>query len=262
MPQTEKKKNDRKPINHHNPSISHISPSLFINLTSHLCLTRNLDLPRTRGLGLRHNDGQNAILQTRLDIILVDTAREAKAPVELAHTALGNPVLWLFGVILLGYLLVIRRCGRDLLILVRTLLLGGFVGVFDGGLLGVRLAGFLDGALRGVVSVVDEVRTNAFLADDLVAARDGEGVCVGPLDVDVLLLYAGELAVEFVVVFEFLDVKLGGEGAEFAEQGIGVAVGVVVVGRHDATVVVVHQAEEGREFLREAWEERHFWCAL
>ena len=108
--------------------------------------------------------------------------------------------------------------------------------------------------LLGSFAVLDEaLRALAFLADVLVATRDGQGVIVGPFDVDVLLLDTGEFSVEFVALLGFLYVELGSEGPDVAEFAVDVAEGL--------PVVLVKETEDRSEFLSESWEERHCcWC--
>jgi len=190
------------------------------------------------GLGslrLRNNNAENAVLQTSLDGLLVDPRGEAERPVEFANRALADPVL---------------RCIFGLGDFFRTGLgYCGFFGfsagasfVFDGRLVvfvGAGLA-FLDEAGRALAALVVV----------LGAAADGEGVAIGPFDVDVLLFDTRELTMEFVGVLELLDIELRTEGAQLTHAG--------VEGRAGSAVIVVQETEERREFV-EAWEHRH--CA-
>lgn len=159
---------------------------------------------------------------------------------ELADRALSDPVLGP----------ALRRLGD---------ILGG-ISLGDGSLLVAALAFILDGRLLVFVLVllvfgalVDEAlgRGAAFGAV-LRAAADGEGVAIGPFDVDVLLLDSRQLAVQLVGVLHLLDVKLGREGAQ-----AGVEAAEVVLPRR--LIVVVNETEDRGEFL-EAWEERHCAC--
>ena len=159
---------------------------------------------------------------------------------ELADRALSDPVLGP----------ALGRLGD---------ILGG-ISLGDGGLLVAALAFILDGRLLVFVLVllvfgalVDEAlgRGAAFGAV-LRAAADGEGVAIGPFDVDVLLLDSRQLAVQLVGVLHLPDVKLGREGAQ-----AGVEAAEVVLPRR--LIVVVNETEDRGEFL-EAREERHCAC--
>lgn len=66
---------------------------------------------------------------------------------------------------------------------------------------------------------------------------------VGEFDANVFLVDAREFAVEFVRVFDFLDVEAGLEGADAGTTSAAVAAGRL--GAVD--VVVVEEAEEGTE---------------
>ena len=86
------------------------------------------------------------------------------------------------------------------------------------------------------------------------ASFDDEGVRIGELDVHVLLIDAGQFALEFVGVFDFADVEFGLEGADGG--------GAAGAGAGAVDVVVVEEAEEGGEVgcvVGKAWEQRH--CA-
>lgn len=157
---------------------------------------------------LRDVDAENSIAHRGLDVILVDTGWESKAPREFANAALRNPVfsfvLWLSGLLLLGGYL------------------GGFLSTFflDGCLVGslVAVLAFGDGTLGR--SAFDEASwRSAGSVAALGAALDGQGVGISELKCNVLLLNAREFAVEFVGVLDFLDIELGGEGLQMSEAG-------------------------------------------
>lgn len=141
------------------------------------------------GVGLEHlgdGDAEDAILQTGLDAVVVDTGREGEAPGELAHATFGDPVrvLWLmFGDVLAsgGGDLCAGRPGLWLLLLLLRFLGRGWLAAFFTVVLG--------------------------------AAPDGEGVFVGELDGHVLLVDTGEFTFQGVPVLGLLDVEFGGEGA-------------------------------------------------
>lgn len=109
-------------------------------------------------------------------------------------------------------------------------LLGDFGG---GALLGSDSITFvrdsLDGSLVGIVTVLSSGKSasgswtfdesswwSARLVRALTVALDGQGVVVGKLDLNILLIDAWEFAVEFVVGADLLDVKLGVEGLYLA----------------------------------------------
>ena len=162
---------------------------------------------------------------------------------EASNAPLADPVF------VLGLLLP----GDSLLGLLGNLgVLGGLSGlVFDAGLVLLVLVGGLE--LLLLLTGFDSGRALTLFADVLVLAGDGQGVVVGPFDVDVLLVDAGELAVQLVGFLGLLDVELRGEGADALELAVDVVEGLAVV--------LVEEAEDGSELLSEAWEERHgCWC--
>lgn len=192
-----------------------------------------VDLPRLRCTLLRHHDAQDAILETSFDAILIHTRRERKRAVEFAHTAFTNPIPRLLGIVLLADIFLSRSCGHARL---STLILDARL------VCGINFLLFL-------CALDEALRPLALFAAVLVAPGDGQRVVVGPLDVDVLLLDAGEFAVEFVDFLGLFNVEFGREGAHVFELAVQVAEGLAVV--------FVEETEDGREFLREAWEERH-----
>lgn len=201
---------------------------------------------------------------------------------ELANRALGDPVAGLRA-LLLGWRLALLGLG-DLGVGLSLLGgvgggLGGWVGAAHGlvFVLGGRLvvglgstvrggllAGFGDLGWLGLTFDGSGGRCAA-LGVALGAALDGQGLRIGELDVDVLLVDAGEFAVQLVRILTLLDVKAGLEGADSLVEGGTEAAAHGVVG------VVVEKAEERCELAREwgrAWaegsEERHVsgWCDL
>lgn len=172
---------------------------------------------------LRHNDGQNAVLETGLDVVVVDGSRELEGAVELADRAFAHPVAVLLVVVLADLLVTgLDHFGTLLLLLlvVRGLL---------GGLLGSS----------GVVFA-------------LAAALDHESLVVGELNVNVLLGNAGKLAVQKVGIVGFANIKAGRKGAHRGSLASG----------RPVDIVVVQEAEERGEVARsvEGVEERHFEC--
>lgn len=212
-------------------------------------------------LGLGHGDAQDAIVQVGGNGLLVDAGGEAEGARELADGALRDPEL-LDGLLLL-LLLGGGLGGGDL---------GGAAGllgllgrlVLDGGLVArvllVGLAALGDGAAH-LGAALDEAggrRARGVVA--LGPARDHEGLRLGELDVDVVLLDAGELSVELVGVLGLLHVEArgeGGSGAAGAMAGAGLGAGLLGV-----LVEVIQEAEErGERGLRSkvgSREEGHF----
>lgn len=125
----------------------------------------------------------------------------------------------------------------------------GFAGVvFNGGLVAELLL------LKGFAVFDETLRTLAFLADVLVATRDGQRVVVGPFDVDVLLLDTGKFAVKLVTLFRFFHIEFGSEGSDVVEFPVDIAEGL--------PIILVEETEDRSEFLSESWEERHRrWCS-
>ncbi|ROV97667.1 hypothetical protein VSDG_04565 [Cytospora chrysosperma] len=212
-------------------------------------------------LGLGHGDAQDAVVEVGRDGLLVDAGGEAEGARELADGALRDPEL-LDGLLLL--LLGGGLGGGDLGGGGAGLL--GLLGrlVLDGGLVAhVLLVGFAalgDGAAH-LGAALDEAggrRARGVVA--LGPTRDHEGLRLGELDVDVVLLDAGELTVELVGVLRLLHVEArgeGGSGAAGAMAGAGLSAGLLGV-----LVEVIQEAEErGERGLRSkvgSWEERHF----
>lgn len=206
-------------------------------------------------LGLRNHDAQDTILHGSLDIVLIDANREAERPTESANRALGNPefLLRLLGLVFLGLGL-----DSDILLISLTGILNRSLGrnSLDG-------MAILTGVLNSLSSnlALDETsRWSALSIAAIDAALDGEGMRVGELDLDILLIDARKLAVEFVRILNLLDVEFGVEGLE-------VGVGGTVYGAGDL-VELVEEAEDGGEGgLRvvdesAAGEERHLACGV
>ena len=202
----------------------------------------DVDLARFRCLGLRNNNAKNAVLQAGLDEILIDTLWEAEAAMEFTDRALGDPglVFWLFG--RLGDVFLALRGG--------DFGCGLFLGfVFDGwSFVG---GGTFDPALRHRCSF----KWFAGFEARLGTAFDYEGVRVGELDFDVLLVDARKFTVKLIAVAMLVHVELGGEGPD----GGMTTNWAVKVGQ-----ALVEHAEERCEVSTEgvgvAWEERHVSC--
>lgn len=210
------------------------------------------DLAALKFLGFGDHNAEDSILHRSVDLVLVDANRETEGATELADAALRNPV---FGSRLLGSVLGGGDFSASLIFT-----FGGAIFVFDGRLMGlfsIGLAAFGDstcscgtfdkagvGSARGI---------GAFRA-----AADCQGLSVGELDLDIFLLDTREFAVEFIGIFNLLDIELGVEclqGAAPVVMGIAVAAVLIEVvekaeERSEASVVV----DEG------SWEERHVAC--
>lgn len=219
-------------------------------------------------LGLGNRDGEDAVVKRGTDCVLVDTTGEAEAPRELANRALRDPVL--FGRRL--WLLLGVRCAWALGDLLVVLVVGaGSSGgnralvlvdvVFNGSMVrsrAMRLALFGEDASnlcrRGAGGVVA-----------LNTAPDHNGLRVGELDLNVVTINAGELAVQLVCLLGFADIELGTESAGGLSMttaaGLrGAALNLATVG-----VKVIEEAEEvGEAGVRAVGavdttrEERHF----
>lgn len=123
----------------------------------------------------------------------------------------------------------------------RTSILG--ILILDRGLLALSLLNRLL-----VLGSLDRSWLRALLVDTLDVALDTESLGVGELNVDVLALETGELAVQVVGVRALLDVELGVEGLHDGRAAVVVLVLVVRgVGGVGVGVVVVEEAEEGGE---------------
>jgi hypothetical protein len=201
----------------------------------------DVDLAGPRGGSLGNEDTQDTVLEAGLDSILINPSWEGKAAVKLSDRTLRNPVLRLGGFVLLGDLLLVGLLGNF------VVGLGGIV--LDGGLVTELLL------LRSFCALDEALWTLAFLADMLMATGDGQGVVIGPLDVDVFLVDAGKLAMQFVAFIRLLDVELGSEGADVVEFAVNVA--------ESCLVEFIEESEHGRHLLSETWEERHCcWCVV
>ncbi len=160
----------------------------------HLLFHLDVDLATSLGGSeLWYSDAQDTLLQTGLDSILIDTAGESKAAVELADRALADPEL---GVVLAGFddiLLVGVCCGNGRSFVVWLLILdSGFVG-----------RGIRDSAAVAVLLVIWSTFVVMFRA-----TFDNQSVWVGELDGDVFLVKARKFSVEVVSSFDFDDIEL------------------------------------------------------
>jgi hypothetical protein len=128
-----------------------------------LMASRDLDLAGLVLLGLRDPDAENTVLHASLDTILIDAVSETKGASKLANTALRHDVLGLILWLLL-----------DLFVLI--------------------LSGDLSIRLAGLALIFDE----SVVSFD--AAANGEGLGIGELNLNVLLLNPRKLAVQLVTL--------------------------------------------------------------
>lgn len=153
---------------------------------------------------------------------MVDAGGKGKGAGKFADGALRDPVAVLRLLLLLHLLVLVG--GGDLLVVGRGLRglgarHGGFV--FDGGLV-VVLAGGLGCIFRGgdtalFLLALDSGGRSAGFAVAFGAALDAQGLGVGELDLDVLLVDSGELAVKLVAVLDLLHIEARLEGTELGD---------------------------------------------
>lgn len=229
-------------------------------ITSRPGCLRNGDLATFVFLRLRNHDAEDTILHGSLDVFLVNANREAEASRELAHAALRDPEFGL-RLVFLDVLSLIAVGGGDF---GRGLLLLAGMFILDGGLVSCVLARLaaLDGSSGGLT--FDEAGGwGALGVGALGVAFDCQSLGVGEFNLDVLLLDAGEFAVEFVGVSDLLDVELGAKDLEVTMR---LASAVVVVAAPGVLVEVVEQTEERSErgggigSDERSWEEGHCAC--
>lgn len=218
-------------------------------------------------LGLGDRDAKDAVVKRGTDCVLVDAAGEAEGARELADGALRDPVLFNGGLWLLLGLGLARALG--------DLLVGGAIG--SGGdravvLVDVVLNGSVVDSRAMRLALLGEVTGNlcgrsAGRVVALNTAPDHNSLRVGELDLNILAVNAGELAVKLVCLLGFADIELGAEGAgglgvTTATSFRGAALNLASVG-----VEVVEEAEEVGETgvravgaVEATREERHFEC--
>ena len=202
----------------------------------------NTNPPRFPRHHLRHHNGQDTILQARLDGLEIHPPGEAEPSLKLPNRALADPVLG-------ARLRSLLRLGRGRYLSARA---GGRLGSSVGSLaLGTRVdevvfdADFLVLGRRFRRVIVVGCGLCRF-RDCFVglgglgarAAADNERAFVQEFDVEILLVEAWQFALELVGVEDLADVEAGGEGsAGLLARGGGDEVG----GR------AVEEAEDGRE---------------
>lgn len=156
-------------------------------------LLLDTDLSRRWGFSLRHNNAKDAVLQTGFHGLLVDSSRKRESSMELANRALGDPIFGCvlgvicdFGVVDLGQHASISM---TFVVRLRGLILhsGVLVTIIDFGTIIVLNEPFRFGA--------------GLLMAMLRPAGNGESIPVSPFDVDILLIDARKLTMEFVPFF-------------------------------------------------------------
>jgi len=189
------------------------------------------DLLVGRLRNLWHDNFEDAILQTSLNAVLINTRREREAAMEFADGAFTDPDFRLFGRSLFHFLIVAG--GGDFS--------GSSVFSFDR-----RLSRFVFVILLGLGYPALLFGWTGLVAG-FGATRDREGVAIGPFDIDVLLLNTRELAVKCVSFLRLADIELRLECAQRLHLAGEATAGEVGI--------VIHQTENRRELAVEAtWE--------
>jgi hypothetical protein len=202
----------------------------------------NGDLLASLLLGLGDQDRQDAVLHGSMNSVLINTDGEAEGAGELANATLRDPV----------FLLMLLVGGGGLGVLLGNLGGGGFgIFVLDGSLMSLLGDGtFSSGCL-------DETSgTSAGFVFALSTALDRKSIGVGEFDLDVLLVDAGKLAMEFVSVLDLSEIKLWGEGFQMSASGGAVNIAGVLVELIEHTE---ERVERGGWVIgdKASWEKRH-----
>lgn len=208
-------------------------------------------LARILLLDLGHADAQNTIVETGLDLLLVDRGGEVEGPLEMTKRALRDPESLgrLLLLLLLLVLVVLDHFGFAAILLV-----GRIVLILDRGLVGTLVVLLLlllttlgDGGFLVALDVAGRGSTRGVGA--LGVAADHQGLRVGELDVDVVTIEAGELAVELVAVLGLVQVELGAHNAGVAATvGARSIVGTLIALDLASVVIkIAEQAEQGSE---------------
>lgn len=224
-------------------------------------------------LSLGDYDGQDAVVEVGADLVVVDAAWELEGARELADAALRDPelVLGKLGLgLLCGCLALLDlgdRGGRSRAaggsgagVVLDVVLNRGLVGLVV--LLFLLLGRLGDGAAHlDLFALLEEAGgRRAGSVGALHVAADDDGLRVGELDVDILLLDAGKLAVELVDVLRLPQVELGSEGLEVSSVVAPVLLLRSVAG---ILVEVIDETEEAGEVglgrsVESRSEHRHF----
>lgn len=215
-------------------------------------------------LSFGDSDAEDTILEAGRDSIVVDTRREVEASGELADTALGEPILGMVGFILLDHLLsLLGLWFRNLIVVVIGVKLG-LVLILDSGVVGVLalaarcVTALGDGTAR--LGVLDEASWRSTgSVGALSLAADEHGLRLGKLNLNILLLHAGELAMELVGLTSLTDIKFW--------LPVGKAAATSALSLTRVAVKVIEKAEEGSErgvgvVVEVAREESHCDCLI
>jgi len=177
---------------------------------------------------LWNDNGEQAVLHSSSDAVLIDTRWEGEASRKFSDAALRDPELG-FGLLGLSGFFFVGEFGGSAL---------SSTFVLDASFVSLVAIRILDGTLGR--SVLDEAgRGCSGGVATFGAAFDGQGVGIGKFDLDILLLDSREFAMQFVSVLAFLDVELGGE---CLQGGADVAVTLAAV-----LIEVVEHAKEWLE---------------
>jgi len=222
----------------------------------------NVDALALRSSSLRDDNAEDAVLETGLHRVLVDTGRESEGTREAAAGHLANPVarlrlLWLL-------LLLLGHFGGLAFGALGCVWVGaGHLGlVLDSRLVVVLAFAFGDLALLSLA--FDEASWRlAFFVDVMGLTLDGQGLWVGELDVDVLLLDARKLAMQLIGILVLRNVEFWLERAKATGEGRWTKATGASGGADRMVGVFVEESEHGSELaLDESWEVGHLacWC--
>lgn len=205
-------------------------------------------------LGLWNDNRQNTILHAGLDTVLVDSGWEVERPGELSNRAFRDPELLLRLLLTLLRLLIADLHLSLLLLLLLSL-------VCDTGLAWLMLLALLRNSALLLSLTKKAGWWCALLITPLAASLDAQGLLVGKLNLDILLLDTRQLSMQFISALCLLNIELWIESlCQLAGSTVGgwcdLAVGIKVV----------EEAEERGEALggvvggwvaEVSWEERH-----
>jgi hypothetical protein len=221
---------------------------------------------------LGHNNAQHTIVQAGRDILVLDAGGEGEGPRELADGALVEPDL-LLGLSQSGSLLngggdrlrdlslrsrglggssSARRGGRLLRVVLDGCVVPAVAAGVAGGLVGVRSLFLSCGGSLGLGGSGSLLLSLGLgLESALYATTHDDGLRVGEFDVEVLLLDAGQLAVEFVGGCGLAHVKLwlegGGDGAADVTALLRLALLRLALRGLDLAAVAVEVVEQAEQ---------------
>jgi hypothetical protein len=178
----------------------------------------DVDAAGLGAIGLGHDHFENAILQGSFDCVLFDSRGEAEQALEGTVGPLGDPEL----MFRLGGLTIVRLGD-----------LGRFGRLF-----------VLDGGFVGLFSLTDDLaRWRARFSGSFVMAGDLEGMVVSELDGDVLLIHAGNLALEGIGFLGLPHIEARGPRGSVAARGWGEVIEGFVEEIEERTEVVAGWAD-------------------